>query len=148
MGLTEEAIGEFEIALRGAAGKPKEADCLAMIGICHSANGAFLKAVGFFERALSSRALRPESKLNLEYEIGVAREASGDLGGAVEAYERVAKLDPKYRDVGAALSRVRPARALHNGTSSTQPERLGGGESRPRIENEPDASKVRKVGYL
>jgi pilus assembly protein FimV len=148
MGLTDEAIGEFDIALRGAAGKPKEADCLAMIGICHSANGAFLEAVGFFERALASRVIRPESKLNLEYEIGVAREASGDLGGAVEAYERVAKLDPKYREVGAALSRVRPARALQNGSSSAQPERLVGSDNRPRIGDELDGSKVRKVGYL
>ncbi len=150
MGLTEEAIGEFEVALRGATGKPKEPDCLAMVGLCLSAKGDFDKAVTYFERALATRAIRPESALNLHYEIGAAKEASGDPAGAVEAYERVAKTDPAYRNVGTALSRVRAARAAQGGPSGRQPspaDRLGDADRKaPGADS--GAGKARKVGYL
>jgi tetratricopeptide (TPR) repeat protein len=148
MGLTEEAIGEFEVALRGAAGKPKEPDCLAMIGICYSANGSYAKAVGYFERALSSRAIRAETKLNLQYEIGAAREAAGDLRAALDAYEQVAKVDASYREVGKALARLRAARGASNGSPQPQLENLVRTEGKAPLAGEPDGSKVRKVGYL
>jgi tetratricopeptide (TPR) repeat protein len=149
MGLTDEAIGEFEVALRGAAGKPKEPDCLAMVGLCLSAKGEFTKAVGYFERALAAKAIRPESALNLHYEIGAAKEASGELGGALEAYERVAKTDPAYRNVGVALSRVRAARASQNGSPlSRRGERAGESEGTSRPSGEAESGKARKVGYL
>ncbi len=107
MGLVDEAISEFETALRGAEGKAKESDCLSMIGVCRAAKGDFAKALGAFERALRARLLKPEARLNLHFEIGATKEAAGDAAGAVEAYERVAKTDPGYRDVGSALTRVR-----------------------------------------
>jgi tetratricopeptide (TPR) repeat protein len=148
MGLTDEAIGEFEVALRGAAGKPKEPDCLAMIGICYSANGAYTKAVGYFERALSSRAIRAETKLNLQYEIGVAREAAGDPRAALEAFEQVARIDASYREVGQALARLRAARGASNGSPPSQLENLVRTEAKAPLVGEPNGSKVRKVGYL
>jgi tetratricopeptide (TPR) repeat protein len=148
MGLTEEAIGEFEVALRGAAGKPKEPDCLAMIGICYSANGAYSKAVGYFERALSSRAIRAETKLNLQYEIGAAREAAGDPRAALDAFEQVVKVDATYREVGKALARLRAVRGPSHGSPPAQLESLARTEGKAPLAGEPDASKVRKVGYL
>ncbi len=53
------------------------------------------------------KTLKPEGRLNLYFEIGSAREASGDLTGALlEAYQQVARVDPEYRNVGEAVSRL------------------------------------------
>lgn len=140
MGLIDEAVSEFETALRGAQGKPKEPDCLAMIGVCLGNKGEFAKAGEAFERALRAKALKPEARLNLYFEIGSTREASGDLAGALDAFEKVARVDPGYRDVGAWLTRVRAAKASvsaraddldapHDGVASTsagvEPSRSG-----------------------
>jgi pilus assembly protein FimV len=106
MGLMDEAISEFEIALRGAEGKPKEADCLSLLGACRAAKGDYAKALTAYGRAVRLKTLKPEGRLNLYFEIGSARESSGDLTGALEAYEQVARVDPEYRDVGEAVSRL------------------------------------------
>jgi tetratricopeptide (TPR) repeat protein len=113
MGLMDEAISEFEIALRGAEGKPKEADCLGLLGACRAAKGEYAKALAAFGRAVKLKTLRPEGRLNLYFEIGSAREASGDLAGALEAYAQVAKVDPEYRDVTEAVTRL-SRRAVHH----------------------------------
>ena len=119
MGLIDEAIGEFETAAKGAAGKPREADCLAMIGVCHGAKGNVADAIAIFERALGVVGLRSETRTNLFYEIGVGHEELGEVAAAREAYEKVAALDVKYRDVEARLAKLGPP-----------------------------AGKVRKIGYL
>ncbi len=113
MGLMDEAISEFEIALRGAEGKPKEADCLGLLGACRAAKGDYGKALAAYGRAVKLKTLRPEGRLNLYFEIGSAREASGDLTGALEAYQQVAKVDPEYRDVSAAVERL-SRREMHH----------------------------------
>jgi pilus assembly protein FimV len=113
MGLMDEAISEFEIALRGAEGKPKEADCLGLLGACRAARGDYAKALAAYGRAVKLKTLRPEGRLNLYFEIGSAREASGDLTGALEAYAQVAKVDPEYRDVSAAVARL-SGREMHH----------------------------------
>ena len=106
MGLMDEAISEFEVALRGAEGKPKEADCLSLLGACRAAKGDYAKALSAFGRAVNLKTLKPEGRLNLYFEIGSAREAFGDLTGALQAYEQVARVDPEYRNVGEAVSRL------------------------------------------
>ncbi len=107
MGLTDEAISEFEQAAKGATGRPREADCLAMLGLCLAGKGEPQKAVEVFERALEIQGLRPESRLNLHYEIGAAKEGLGDVDGAMDAFQKVAGLDPAYRDVGESLARLK-----------------------------------------
>ncbi|MHB8420687.1 MAG: tetratricopeptide repeat protein [Myxococcales bacterium] len=107
MGLVDEAIGEFELAATGAHGKPREADCLAMIGICVSGKGDAAKAAEVYERALTVGGLRPETQLNLSFELGIAREEMGDAASALEAFEKVAALDANYRDVQARLGKLR-----------------------------------------
>ncbi|HUB07187.1 MAG TPA: tetratricopeptide repeat protein [Myxococcales bacterium] len=122
MGLVDEAIGEFEQAAAGAQGKPREADCLAMIGLCATGKGDAARAADVYERALAVAGLRPETQLNLYFELGTAQEEIGDATKALSAYERVAAIDPNYRDVKVRIGKLRPQ---------------GGGPG-----------KSRKVGYL
>jgi tetratricopeptide (TPR) repeat protein len=110
MGLLDEAVGEFDMAAKGAGGKPREADCLAMIGECLKDKGSLADAAAIFEKAIQVGGLRPETTLNLYFEIGVVREGLGDVARALEAFEKVAALDPKYRDVAERLARLKGAR--------------------------------------
>jgi tetratricopeptide (TPR) repeat protein len=107
MGLLDEAIGEFDMAAKGAIGKPREADCLATIGECLKGKGDLAGAALVFEKASQIGGLRPETRLNLFFEIGVVQEERGDVAAAIEAYEKVTALDPKYRDVAARLANLK-----------------------------------------
>jgi tetratricopeptide (TPR) repeat protein len=107
MGLLDEAIGEFDMAAKGATGKPREADCLATIGECLKGKGDLAGAAVVFEKASQIGGVRPETRLNLFFEIGVVREELEDLLAAITAYEKVVALDPKYRDVAERLARLR-----------------------------------------
>jgi len=60
-----------------------------------------------FEKASQIGGLRPETRLNLFFEIGVVQEERGDVAAAIEAYEKVTALDPKYRDVAARLANLK-----------------------------------------
>jgi tetratricopeptide (TPR) repeat protein len=107
MGLLDEAIGEFELAAKGASGQPREADCLAMVGDCLNGKGNVAEAAAVFERAGNIDGLSPETSLNLYFEIGVARERLADAAGALEAFERVASIDSTYRDVAEKLAKLK-----------------------------------------
>lgn len=107
MGLLDEAIGEFELAAKGASGLPREADCLAMVGDCLNGKGSVAEAAAVFERAGNIDGLSPETSLNLYFEIGLARERLADAAGALEAFERVASIDSTYRDVAEKLAKLK-----------------------------------------
>ncbi|MHB1846240.1 MAG: SPOR domain-containing protein [Deltaproteobacteria bacterium] len=107
MGLVDEAISEFELAAKGAASKAREGDCLAMLGLCLGVKGDLSRAVSVFEQALAIQGLRPETQLNLHFEIGTAKEGLGDVAGALDAFQKVANLDPKYREVAQLVARLK-----------------------------------------
>ena len=60
MGLLDDALHEFEVALSGK-GRKKEIDCLTMIGVCHLEKGEPAAAVEAYQRALRSDYLTPEA---------------------------------------------------------------------------------------
>jgi tetratricopeptide (TPR) repeat protein len=102
MGLLDDAIHEFEVALRGA-NRRKETDCLSMIGLCHLAKGDPKAAVGAFQRGLRAQGLTREAAKALQYELGSAYEGAGDPQAALFFLQRVRKVDPAYRDVAARV---------------------------------------------
>jgi pilus assembly protein FimV len=166
MGLIDDAIGEFNVALQGCRGKKREIDCLTMAALLQLQKGDHGAAIETFKTALGSPHAIGETAKALEFELGAAWDAMGNPGKALYHYKRIAKQDPRYRDVGAIAQRLaatakeeedlvrapspRPSGAngvngAHgksdsNGRASTAP-----GEGSPP---EPPGSKSRKVGYL
>ena len=124
MGLLDDAVHEFEVALAGKSRK-KEVDCLSMIGLCRGLKGEHDEAVKAYRRALRSDALTPDAGKALHYELGVAHEALGEPEVALWYFQKICKLDARYRDAGA------------------QVERLGGGPGRPPAEGEAARSAAR-----
>jgi tetratricopeptide (TPR) repeat protein len=115
MGLLDAAVEEFETAAKGNNRK-KEVDCFTMIGLCRVAQGDTKGAIQAFRRALSSTFLTKEAAKALHFEIGAAYEAGGDPQGALWFLQKLAKIDPAYREVSAKVAA------------------LGGGPGRPPAE--------------
>jgi len=118
MGLLDDALHEFEVALAGK-GRKKEVDCLGMIALCKTEKGDPAGAVQAYQRALRSHHLTADSARAVHYELAGAYEATGDAQSALHFLHKVLKGDPAYRDAKKKLAR------------------LGGGPGRPPPVEEP-----------
>jgi pilus assembly protein FimV len=118
MGLLDDAIHEFETALKGNE-RRREVDCLTMIGICRMARGAVREAIQAYRSALGSEFLTRDAAKALHLELGAAYEAAGQPEAALHHLQKVVRADPGYRD---AAARVRA---------------LGGGPGRPPADADP-----------
>jgi tetratricopeptide (TPR) repeat protein len=103
MGLVDDAIHEFETALAGNDRK-KEVDCLTMIGLCRMAKAEPGEAVAAFRRALRSEHLSADAAKAVQFEVAQAYEEAGDAQAALWYLHKVAKADPRFRDVGGRIS--------------------------------------------
>jgi tetratricopeptide (TPR) repeat protein len=110
MGLLDDALHEFEVALSGK-GRKKEVDCLSMIGVCRMEKGDAAGAVQAYQRALHSDYLTTDAARALHYEVAGAYEASGDRASALQYLAKVLKVDPSYRDAPAMAARLGAAPA-------------------------------------
>ena len=104
MGLIEDAIKEFEVAM-GA--KDKRALCHMMIGLIHMDQSDFAAAVQQFSSGLRVEGLRDQEAINIRYELGSAHEAAAQPRRALDAYLQVARLSPRFRDVASKVKDLR-----------------------------------------
>ena len=102
MGLLDDAVHEFETALRGGDGR-REVDCLSMLGACRMAQGAPREAMAAFRRALASPHLTREAAKAIQFDLGDALEAAGERELALQCFRTVSQLDAGYRGVGGRL---------------------------------------------
>jgi tetratricopeptide (TPR) repeat protein len=107
MGLHDEAIHEFEVAIRGR-GRSRVVDCLTMIGVCRMEQGALREAIASFEGALRTPGLTLEASKEAHYELGRCHEQLDLEARALDHYSRVFKADPLFRDVKARVTRLAP----------------------------------------
>ena len=106
MDLLDEAIREFQIAagMTGSAdGTPRYFQCCNMLGHCFVQKGMPRAAVLWFKKGLEAPGRTPEEYKALQYELGSAYEAMGDLTRAVAAFTEVYGVDVGYRDIGEKL---------------------------------------------
>jgi tetratricopeptide (TPR) repeat protein len=105
MGLLDDALHEFEVAL-GGKGKKNELDCLTMIALCRMEKGDPKEAVQAYLRALACDGLTAQAARAINYELGAAYEACGDRESALWYLQKVVKADPGYRDAKALVARL------------------------------------------
>jgi tetratricopeptide (TPR) repeat protein len=107
MDLLDEAIREFQIAagLTGSAdGTPRYFHCCNMLGHCFAQKGLPRAAVLWFKKGLETPGRSAEEYKALQYELGSAYEAMGDLTRAVAAFTEVYGVDVGYRDIAEKLA--------------------------------------------
>jgi tetratricopeptide (TPR) repeat protein len=146
MGLLDDAVHEFEIALEGND-RRKEVDCLSMIGLCRMAKGEPREAVAAYRRALGSDHLTKDAAKAIHYDLAAAYEGAGDREAALYFFQRVVKADPAFRDAS------RRATALGGGPGRAPPEDARPGARPPRPPAGAPARAVapapkKNIGYL
>jgi tetratricopeptide (TPR) repeat protein len=104
MGLVDEAIGEFQQALRTA---PNHLPTHELMGRCWMEKGQPDMAVRALRRALTARFDVEDELIGIYYTMGRAQEELGNTTEAVEFYEKVFSLDINFQDVTERLRSLR-----------------------------------------
>lgn len=100
LGDYEWAIKEFEIAQKSDDIKIK---CFLAKGTCFLEREQLPKAVVEFERGLKFAKRGSDTELNLRYFLAEAREKMRDLSLAISNWEKIAAVNPAFRDVQEKL---------------------------------------------
>lgn len=104
MGLIDEAIREFQAALRASR---EHLPTYELLGQCFLDNGQPEAAIKSLTRALSFKVDVEDELLGIYYYLGRAYEATGKKESAVEFYDRVFSLDINFLDVTDRLRSLR-----------------------------------------
>ncbi|MCC7535427.1 MAG: tetratricopeptide repeat protein [Deltaproteobacteria bacterium] len=106
MGLLDDAVAEFEIAMRNP-----QKECIAhtMIGLCCVDKGQFHDAISSFKKGLYADSKTDAEELGLYYELGAAYELLHDPKEALYYFQKVQKRDPRFRDTAERLRRLTTA---------------------------------------
>jgi tetratricopeptide (TPR) repeat protein len=114
MGLLEEAISEFQkVAKATDNGRAfrYSMQCCTLLGLAFMEKGQPGIAAIWYERALKTPGMDPESVLALRYDLGVAQESAGDPAAALKSFSQVYAMNIDYRDVAERIAALqKPAR--------------------------------------
>jgi pilus assembly protein FimV len=107
MGLLEEAISEFQkVAKASDSGRAFRytMQCCTLLGLAFMEKGQPSIAAIWYERALLTPGMDPESTLALRYDLGVAQESAGELDAALKSFSQVYAMNIDYRDVAERIA--------------------------------------------
>jgi tetratricopeptide (TPR) repeat protein len=110
MGLFEEAIGEFQKALRIHAqdiATEEFLECCNMLGLCFVENGLPQVAIKWFTKGLSSPGHHEETYQALRYDLGCAHEMAGNTKAALDTFLDVYGVNINYRDVSEKIENLK-----------------------------------------
>jgi len=108
MGLIEEAIAEFQKALRGATQRIRAYEAL---GQCFIERNDYDTAITVLGRALREPGMEDEDLIGVLYLLGYASEGSKKPRDAAAYYQRVFAIDIDFRDVSKRLKQMSKAAA-------------------------------------
>lgn len=108
MGLVDEAISEFQKALRGATQRIRAYEALGQCFIDRSEHDV---AIAVLSRALREPALEDEDLIGVLYLLGFASEENKEPRDAAAYYQRVFAIDIDFRDVQKRLKAMTKAAA-------------------------------------
>jgi tetratricopeptide (TPR) repeat protein len=112
MGLIDEAIAELQLASRSPA---RLVDCASLLASCFLEKGLPALAVRWLERGLAAGPAGDEARRALQYELGHALEAAGELDRALEVFTELYGEAAGYREVVAGVERLRRRLGQTNG---------------------------------
>jgi len=107
MGLLEEAISEFQkVAKASDSGRAFRytMQCCTLLGLAFMEKGQPAIAAIWYERALRTPDMDPESTLALRYDLGVAQESAGEPDAALKSFSQVYAMNIDYRDVAERIA--------------------------------------------
>jgi tetratricopeptide (TPR) repeat protein len=103
MGLLDEAIAEFQKALRSPEGRLRTSEAL---GICFYDKAQYAISETVLRRAAETAEGGDDAKIGLLYWLGRAAEAQGKTADALGAYERALAVDIRFMDLSERMHRL------------------------------------------
>jgi len=107
MGLLDEAIAEFQKALRAPEGKLRTSESL---GVCFFEKGAYVVAESILRRGLELPAGGDQERLGVLYWLARALEEQGKKAEARALYGRAFAVDIRFRDVAERVKTLAKAK--------------------------------------
>ena len=107
MGLLDEAIAEFQKALRASEGRLRTSEAL---GMAFYEKGQYAVCESVLRRAVEGLPGSDEAKIGLLYWMGRASESLGKEADAIAAYERALVVDISFMDLSKRVQRLTTAR--------------------------------------
>jgi tetratricopeptide (TPR) repeat protein len=108
MGLLDEAIAEFQKALRAPSNRVPTYEAL---GQCFMEKDQVPMAATILGRALHEKGVSEDQLVGVLYLLGRCAERRGQRDQAVDYYQRVFVIDIQFKDVGERLAAVEGARS-------------------------------------
>ncbi len=97
MGLLDEAISEFQIAVKS---EELFVDSCSLLGQCFFEKGEIDLAIKWYKKALEeAKELPQESMLTLLYDLGNIYLVMGDNEAAYKTFSQLHKIDPNFEDI-------------------------------------------------
>ena len=106
MGLLDEAISEFQKALRAPANRVPTYEAL---GLCFIEKEQYPMAATILGRALHEPAMSESQLIGVLYLLGLCAQERGQRDAAIEYFQRVFVVDIQFKDVGERLAAVEGA---------------------------------------
>jgi pilus assembly protein FimV len=103
MGLFDEAIAEFQKALRAPEGRLRTSEAL---GMAFFEKGQYAVCESVMRRAVDSLPGSDDEKIGLLYWMGRAAEALGKEADAITSYERALVVDISFMDLSKRVQRL------------------------------------------
>jgi len=103
MGLLDDAIREFEVAARDAK---RDCVCRHMVGMIQMERGKVPEAIEAFQKGLAAAQKTADMEMALCFDIGAGYESMSRTKDALAYFQRVARRDAAYRDVGERIRRL------------------------------------------
>ena len=103
MGLLDDAVHEFELAMRNPQ---RECTCHTMIGLCRIEQGKITDGISSFKKGLYSEVKGDREELSLYFELGQAYEKLNDPQEALYYYQKVAKRNHNFRGVDKIIDNL------------------------------------------
>jgi tetratricopeptide (TPR) repeat protein len=107
MGLLDEAIAEFQKALRAPEGKLRTSE---LLGVCFFDKGAYGVTESILRRGLELPASGDQERLGILYWLARALEEQGKKVEARDLYGRVFAVDIRFIDVGERVKALAKAK--------------------------------------
>ena len=107
MGLLDEAIAEFQKALRAPEGRLRTSEAL---GMAFFEKGQHAVCESILRRAVDSVPGSDDAKIGLLYWMGRAAEAQGKDVDAIASYERALVVDISFMDLSKRVQRLTAGR--------------------------------------
>lgn len=103
MGLLDEAIGEFQKALRSPEGQLRTSEAL---GMAFFEKGQYALSESVLRKAVEGLHGTDEEKIGLLYWMGRASEAMGKDADAIASYERAMMVDIRFMDLSQRMQKL------------------------------------------